>query len=142
WVSVKREVGVAKTGLVGLPWFGRARGLFPQLINESKQRFLRVAQLAEFLLHNCRDLPRSLACFGIRRYVRERRAVRFEPAELHIKKIIFAQSVSQLLRIPPQQLEQLLIRQQMPVSFDNGDVRTPLLVCGDTWLFRQTHPGR
>ena len=52
-------------------------------------------------------------------------------AEFDEKEIIFAQHVGHVLRSPIEQLQQLLVREQVPVATDNRDIRAALLLASD-----------
>ena len=60
--------------------------------------------------------------FRCERLVSERRAVGFDLADLDPEEVFLLQGVSHLFRSPVQQFEDLLIRQQLPVVPDEGEV--------------------
>ena len=74
------------------------------------------------------------------RPVPQRFTPRFETAELDEQEIVFPEREGHLFRRPIQELEQLFVRQQVPVAADDGQGRPPLLHRRDARRAGQTHP--
>ena len=102
-----------------------------QRIDESEQRLPALESAAwEMLAHETGDLFRADRIRRTRSGPAERQTLRLELAQLVEEEIILTKRVCKLLRRPPEQRKDLIIRQQMPVAPDDGEMRPATLRLG------------
>ncbi len=113
---------------------GRAEGLY-----KLKKGFLGCQTVGKVLLNPRCDLGRlGLRLVGGGR-IGDGLRIWLQTAELDEEEVVLAQHKVQLLRVPVEQGQHLVIGQQMPVAADHGDVGAGLLLFADGGRAAESH---
>ena len=143
-VAENAEVGIQEANRLIPAAFGRRQWfLYITCLHVTKEIEARPSGLVKLAtkvrFDQCFDLITTLSNGFVGLGVVQRLASRLERAELDPEKVVLAKCKGQLLSVPAQQGQKLVIRQEVPVPPNDRDVAALLILGRRCYVVRQPH---